>query len=258
MNQIKLSKNHPLWRHAALGLLALLILGTAAFLIWAANPAHPEPDALDSLTSTAAVQYDSVNGWLVFTPQNMVTETGLIFYPGGRVDPRAYAPHAQAIAKEGFLVIVVPMPLNFAFLGLNQASEVIQRFPAIQTWAIGGHSLGGAMAAQFAEVHPETIDGLVFWAAYPAGSNDLTDNNLDVISIYATRDGLATETEITASRTQLPEDTTFVEITGGNHAGFGWYGPQSGDGAAEISQEQQQALVVSATTQFLGSLSDSK
>jgi acetyl esterase/lipase len=258
MNQIKPSKTHPFWRYMALGLLALVILGAAGFLVWAANPAQPESRALDSLTSTAAVQYDRVNQWLVFTPQNTAANTGLIFYPGGRVDPRAYAPQAQAIAENGFLVIVVPMPLNLAFLASNRAAEVVRQFPSIENWVVGGHSLGGAMAAQFAAEHPQAVDGLALWAAYPAESNDLTGQDLDVISIYATQDGLATEAEIAASRDRLPEETVFVEITGGNHAGFGWYGPQSGDGTAEISQERQQALVVTASVRFLESFSESK
>ena len=110
------------------------------------------------------------------------------------------------------------------------------------------------MAAQYAGANPENVDGLVLWASYPAGSNDLSGSGLQVISIYATNDGLATIQDIEASRPNLPDNTRFVAIIGGNHAGFGWYGPQNGDGEAEIAKTEQQGQIVSATAQFLSDL----
>ncbi|MFN2304126.1 MAG: alpha/beta hydrolase, partial [Anaerolineales bacterium] len=182
------------------------------------------------------------------------SQTGLIFYPGGRVDPRSYAPLASSIAQEGFTVIVVPMPLNFAFFGVNRASEVIQAFPDISDWAIGGHSLGGAMAVEYAKSNLDHIDGLVLWASYPAENTDLSETDLVVTSIYASNDGLATLQDIQNSKERLPEDAQFVLINGGNHAGFGWYGSQSGDGIAQISKINQQEQIVSATLDLLASL----
>ncbi len=234
--------------------LALLILIAAGFLIWASNPANPEQTALDNLGSSTTVEYQNMDGWLVFLPKGEVASTGLIFYPGGRVDYRAYAPLAHKIAESGFLVVVVRMPLNFAFFGLNQVSEVIASFPDIDHWAVGGHSLGGAMAAQYASSNLQEVEGLVFWASYPAGNNDLSKSDLEVISIYATNDGLATIQDIDASRANLPDETSYVEIQGGNHAGFGWYGPQNGDGQAEITKTNQQEQIINVTIIFLEGL----
>ena len=176
----------------------------------------------------------------------------MILYPGGLVDARAYAPAARQIAEAGFLVVIVPMPLKLAFFDAGRASDVMQAYPSITHWAIGGHSLGGAMAAQFAYQHPDQVAGLVLWAAYPASNNSLADRASRVASIYATRDGLATGGKIDASRPLLPADTRFVSIEGGNHAQFGWYGKQSGDNEATITREAQQAQIVAATVTLLG------
>ena len=245
-----------LWRFVILGTLAALVLGAAGFWVWAANPAMSEQQALDELHSTETVHFEEMNEWLVFTPAHREPETGLIFYPGGRVDYRAYTPQIKAIAEAGFLVVVVPMPLNFAFLGVNRAADVIQAFPEMHYWAVGGHSLGGAMAAEFAKTNLTLVDGIVFWASYPADSTDLTGANLAVASIYANNDGLATPQEIEESRSRLPDKATFIEIIGGNHAGFGWYGPQNGDGTLQISRSDQQIQVVTATIDFLNMFQD--
>src|SRR5205085_11344268 len=123
---------------------------------------------------------------------------------------------------------------------------VIAAHPEITRWAVGGHSLGGAFAANFAYHHPGAVAGLVLWAAYPPSSDDLAGSGLQVVSIYGTRDGLAGPEKIAPSRALLPADTVYAAIEGGNHAGFGRYGPQAGDNAATITPEAQQAQVVAA------------
>ena len=170
------------------------------------------------------------------------------------MDPRSYAPAAHALAQEGYLVVIVPMPLNLAVFAPDRAADVMAAFPEIGRWAVGGHSLGGAMAARFAYQNPEAVQGLALWAAYPASTDDLSGHPLAVTSIYGTNDGLATEDKIAASRPLLPGNTRWVAIEGGNHAQFGWYGPQSGDGAAVISREEQQREIVAATLELLSGL----
>lgn len=235
-------------------LIVLLFAGTAGFVIWGSTPLGPMPEALTALESDPKVAV-TTNYWITFAPAEAEAETGFIIYPGGRVDPRAYAPTARAIAEEGVYVVIVPMPLNLAVLAPNRAQTVIDAHPEIDTWAIGGHSLGGAMAARFADTNPELVDGLVLWASYPAESNSLADqDSLAVASIYATEDGLATPEKIEASRPLLPPQTKWVEIAGGNHAQFGWYGSQDGDGTATISRETQQNVVVEATVDLLSDL----
>jgi dienelactone hydrolase len=233
----------------------LLILALGGFVIWASTAATPMPEALAALQSDAQVEVET-EPWLVFRPVGGNPTVGLVLYPGGQVDPRAYAPTARALAQEGYLVFIVPMPLNLAIFAPDRAAEVMAAFPVIGRWAVGGHLLGGAMSARFAYQNSEAVKGLVLWAAYPASTDDLSGHSLTVTSIYGTRDGLATEDKIAASRTLLPLDTSWMAIEGGNHAQFGWYGPQSGDNAATISREEQQKQILAATLLLLSRLVD--
>jgi pimeloyl-ACP methyl ester carboxylesterase len=208
------------------------------------------PEALAAMQSDADVQV-AQGTWLAFRPEGHPVEAGLLLYPGARVDYRAYAPLARAIADQGYLVVIVRMPLNLAVLSPDRAQNVFGEFPEVRSWAIGGHSLGGAMAARFAYRYPDLVEGLVLYAAYPAEDNSLAERTLAVASIYGTRDGLATTERVEASRVLLPKDTVWVAIAGGNHAQFGWYGQQSGDNSASISREAQQEQTVEATVALL-------
>jgi pimeloyl-ACP methyl ester carboxylesterase len=144
------------------------------------------------------------------------------------------------------------MPLNLAVFGSDRAQDVIAAYPQIQHWAVGGHSLGGAMAAHFVSQHPGVIQGLALWAAYPASGDDLSGQSLKVVSVMGSQDGLGTAKGVDATRSLLPQNTRFVVIDGGNHAQFGWYGDQPGDNPATISRADQQAQVVVATLELVG------
>jgi hypothetical protein len=225
-------------------------------ILWITDVAEPLPAAMQALDSDAAVRVTR-GDWLVFEPTESAPDTGLIFYPGGKVPPEAYAPFARDIAGAGYRVVIVPMPLNLAVLGIERARDVMAAYPDIQHWAIAGHSLGGSMAARFAHDHPDLIDGLALWAAYPEDSKDLSGSDLVAASIYGTLDGLAAVDEIERSRALLPPDTLYVPIEGGNHAQFGWYGDQAGDNPATISPEDQQAQTVAATLYVLERIQNS-
>ncbi|MCS7010679.1 MAG: alpha/beta hydrolase [Anaerolineales bacterium] len=234
---------------AVLGLLGLAVL---AFIVWGSTPARPMPEVFERVPGLNDLGANE--RWLTFVPDGGAPTVGLILYPGGRVDFRAYAPAAQAIADRGYFVAMVRMPLNLAVFDPDAAAEVIAAHPEIERWAVGGHSLGGAMAANFAAANPGSVQGLVLWAAYPAASDDLSRSGLRVVSISASLDGLATPDKIAASRPFLPPDTVWVVIEGGNHAQFGWYGIQKGDNFATISREMQQVQVIEATVALLESL----
>ena len=242
-------------KRVLLVLLAVVLLALVGFTIWAYTPLGPMPEAIAALQSDAQVQVET-SPWLTFTPVGTQPTTGFVFYPGGRVDPRSYAPATRAIAEQGYLVTIVPMPFNLAVFGANRADDVLAAHPEIANWAIGGHSLGGSMAVKYLFDHPQTLDGLDLWASYPAGNNSLADrDDLAVVSISGTLDGLATPADIEASRPLLPASTRWVPIEGGNHAQFGWYGPQPGDGTATISREAQQEQIINETVQLLTQIS---
>lgn len=229
------------------------IVAAVGFSVWAYTPLGPMPEAVDALKSTPRVDVDE-NSLIIFTPVDEVKRTGLIIYPGGRVDPRSYAPAANQIAENGFLTVIVPMPFNLAVFGAGKASEVIDQFPEIDRWVVAGHSLGGSMAARYAIKNPDTLDGLVLWAAYPAEGDDLSNSSLTSASIFGTNDGLVTDQDILGSISLLPESNLFQMIEGGNHAQFGWYGDQAGDNPAGITRDEQQKMVVETTIDILNNI----
>jgi len=236
-------------KRIALSLIILVIAAATVFVWWGSDPLEAMPKALEALESDNSVLVFPKK-WIVFSPLNNSPVMGVILYPGGHVDPIAYAPLAKQIAVEEYLVIIPRMPLNLAVLDINVADEIVQANPDIKTWVIGGHSLGGAMAAEYVASNPSVVDGLFLWASYPAKSTDLSGfSNLQVLSIYGTEDGGVEE--IRASRQRLPQNTLWIEMEGANHAQFGWYGEQPGDGEATISREKQQAIILENTLAFL-------
>ncbi len=239
---------HWRWRRiiaaVALIALALIVVGAAWFL----QPQPTLPDADVALVPSATVAVDDSNGRITFTPTAGAT-TGLILYPGAKVLPKAYAVAARVIAEQGYLVVIPSMPLNLAVLGTDAALDVMESHPEITTWAIGGHSLGGAMAGQFVANHPDKAAGLVLWGAYSAA--DVSQTGAQAAVIYGTLDAGADQIISDASMALLPAGATVTAIEGGNHANFGSYTGQPNDPPATIPREEQQARAASATVALL-------
>jgi hypothetical protein len=246
----------PRRRTVGLALLAVigiaLALGVAAFA-WYVQPQPLLPEATASLASTSEVSFTDAGDRLEWAPADGQYDTGLVLYPGGKVPAAAYGPAAQAIAAEGYLVIVPEMPFNLAVFNIDAASGAIAAHPEVATWALGGHSLGGAMAAQYIASHPGQVDGLALWAAYPA--TDLSSAPLASATIYGTLDAGADRMAGPEARANLPPDAVFVPIEGGNHEQMGWYTGQPNDPPATIDRADQQRQVVEATVTMLESLS---
>jgi pimeloyl-ACP methyl ester carboxylesterase len=234
-------------------LVVFFLAAAAGFVSWAVIVPEPMPEALAALKSDpqVSIMFDTTHDWWVFTPMDATESVGLIYYPGGKVDPRSYAPFARALAESGYLVVVPAMPLNLAVFAPDTAAQVMDTFREVEEWMVGGHSLGGAMAASFVEKASTQVVGLVLVASYPA-NNLSARTDLAVLSVYASLDGLASIEQITASRAMLPATAEFVRIEGGNHAQFGWYGEQGGDNPALISRAQQQEQLIEAVELALG------
>jgi pimeloyl-ACP methyl ester carboxylesterase len=232
-------------------LLILIAMTVGRFVIWANSAMPAMPEAIQTLDQPIGVTV-STDKWISLIPdQQTPVTTGYIFYPGARVDYRAYAPALVEIAQSGTQVFLTRMPLNMAIFSPSLADEIIQANPQIQYWVIGGHSLGGAMAAQYAYSHPDKINGLILLAAYATKDSDLSKSSVSALTISGTNDGLATPDDIQASLQWLPTDATWIQIEGGNHAQMGWYGDQSGDNPASISREEQQDQIISASIDLL-------
>jgi hypothetical protein len=233
-------------------LVAGLLIAIGAFVVWANDAYPPGEPALQALTSDALVNVDLESGVYTFTPADTAPALGFIFYPGGRVDYRAYAPVLRMIAENGYFVALVPAPLNLAFFDINAAEPVLAHHPEIKQWVVSGHSLGGVAASVFAKDHLAQLDGLVFFASYPA-DDSLKQADIKVLSIYGTRDMAGLE-KFEETKALLSADTQYVVIEGANHAQFGSYGPQAGDNQAAISAEQQWSQITAATLEFLKEL----
>ncbi|MBS3781970.1 MAG: alpha/beta hydrolase [Candidatus Thermoplasmatota archaeon] len=237
------------WRQVGFVILVVMIVILSSFLVWALTPRGPMEEALEALESDDKVEVSSGDRY-IFRPVDQKAEVGFIIYPGARVDPRSYAPFAKDIAAEGFLVVIEPMRLNLAVFSPGAASEVIDEHSEVKRWVVGGHSLGGAMAARFTS--REEVDGLILWASYTP--DDLSDLDIPALSIYAELDGLTTVEEVEERKDMMPQETKYVKIEGGNHAQFGWYGDQRGDNEASITREEQQSIVVNETVSFLNEI----
>ncbi len=233
--------------------LVLVLLSAGGIVYWMSRAQPASELALRALQSDAHVKVSQQDGIITFEPAGKQASVGFVFYPGGGVDYRAYAPVLRPIAARGYFVALVRVPLNLAFFRADAATEIIARYDGIEVWAVGGHSLGGVVAAMYAVKHPEEVDAVIFFASYPA-DDGLKNTAIQVMSIYGTNDGLATVDQIDESRKLLPDDTVFLPIEGGNHSQFGSYGFQAGDGIATISAEEQWERVTEAVAPFLESL----
>lgn len=238
-------------RVALISVAAVISLAVAYAVWWGMTPLGPTESALLALESDATVLVTETSAGFEFAPASQEPSSALALYPGGHVDARSYAPLAREIATAGYLVVVPPMPLSLAVLSPNAANKAVEAHPEIATWVIGGHSLGGTMAAQYTSRNLETARGLLLLAAYPTDSSDLSEQTLAVADVVATADGVLTWENWEDARTLLPADTRVVRIEGGNHAQFGDYGPQPGDNQATISADEQRAQAAAAALELL-------
>lgn len=187
------------------------------------------------------------DGYLAFGDPS--AEVGLVLYPGAKVAFDAYAPLLDELAARGVFCAVVEVPFNIAFFDANAAARVIGAYPGVGTWYVGGHSLGGVVASGWAADHAEEVGGVVFLASYPTA--DLSRNGLRALSVYGENDKVLNREAYRDAAPKLPADFKEVVIGGGNHAQFGNYGRQDGDGEAAITPEEQWVATADAVAEFL-------
>jgi hypothetical protein len=185
--------------------------------------------------------------YLEFTPEN--PKAGFIFYPGGLVEPDAYAPLMERLAEQGVKCIIVRMPHYMAFLDANGARGIKAKYPEIKKWYLGGHSLGGAMVSLYAARHSDEYEGVVFLASYT--TDDMSSDDIDAILIRGDQDGVMNMEKYNECIKNLPEGYEEVVIPGGCHAYFGDYGPQRGDGQPTITVEEQTEITVEKLVDFM-------
>jgi dienelactone hydrolase len=237
------------WRIVLIVVAAVLVIGLVAGAVWL-RPYTASAAAQTALHSDGAVTVTNGDKDIAFLP-HVAPKLGLIFYPGAKVEPAAYAVYMHALAAQGYATFIAKMPLNIALLNENAAADIMAAHPAITTWAIGGHSLGGVAACDFAKGH-HSIQGILLFAAYPNGS--IASLHVSVLSVSGSRDGLATPAKVNAAKPDLPASTQYVIIQGGVHAYFGDYGPQDGDGTPTISRDEARQQILAASAAWLATL----
>lgn len=198
-------------------------------------------------TAAAMMPAETAGGAAAFVPDEI--RAGLIFYPGGLVDHAAYAPLMRELCSRGILCLLTQMPLDLAVLNVDAADGLRALYPDVEMWMIGGHSLGGAMAASYAAKHPEDFSALVLLGAY--SQEELGHTDLRVLSVYGTEDGVLNREKYSQSLARYPADFEEVVLEGGCHAYFGDYGEQKGDGQARLAREEQIRMTADAIEHLL-------
>lgn len=202
---------------------------------------------------------ENKKNWIYFPAATNAT-TGIILYQGAKVQPESYTTLALQLNKAGFDVFLAKMPYTWSFLNINLAGEIIAAYPEMQNWYLGGHSLGGTMAAQYAK-QPENrkkINGLFFLASYPA--TDFSPTELPMLFIFGSNDGLITAEDrekYLVNQSKASENKTIV-IKGANHAQFGVYGKQPGDKDATISVGEQQKQIAANMSAWIATVNTGK
>ena len=229
-------------KHSFLKILLAIVLVIVAvtgvsFGIYVSDYYHADETALSLLENPGDVSIlqDDQGNYTVL-PQK-AGDTGIIFYPGGKVDERAYLPLLKKYAENGITCILVKMPFHLAVFNMNGADGIQKQYPRITKWYLAGHSLGGAMAAVYIARHVSEYQGLILLGAY--STKDLSDTDLTVVWIDGDQDGVINQKQVLKNQDHYPENTYVFMIAGGNHAQFGSYGVQKGDGQASISAKEQ-------------------
>ena len=229
----------------------IIVIGIVSLFIWANDSYKPQALAKEALISDNTVEV-KIDKFISFTPKKIEATKGFIFYPGAKVDPESYAPLCRKIAEQGYEVVIVNMPMNLAILSYNRGEKVINEYSNIKEWVVGGHSLGGTMAAKFASENT-AVDGVVLLSSYPIG-DELKNMGKEVLSIWGSKDGIVNFENLIKSKEKLPEDTTYVEIEGANHSQFGDYGDQKGDDSPIINREEQIDIAAKNIINFINTI----
>ena len=225
-------------------IIAAVIISCAVYL---SDYYRADAAASKAMESDAVAEVEDTKNAVYFIPDEI--KAGFIFYPGGKVQAEAYAPLMKSCAKEGILCIIEKMPFNLAVLRPNAADGAEEKFPEIESWYIGGHSLGGVMAARYVTNHTEQYNGMILLASY--STSDLSNTGLNVLSVYGSEDGVLNMEKYAENKKNLPNDLNEQLINGGCHAYFGSYGKQKGDNEPQITNEEQVDITAEIIGEFI-------
>lgn len=223
-------------------LFMIIDLLIAGFFWWTADYYYPGVATIEAIQSDDDVKVEDYKSYYLFNGPS--DDRTLIFYPGAKVDEKAYAPLLHEIAATTMDVYLVKMPFRLAFLGFNSAGTIVEN-SFYNEYYIGGHSLGGAVASYYAAKHEVSFKGLFLLAAYP-----VKQTTLDTLLIYGSEDRILNMDHVNAAKDMVTGRFEEFVIKGGNHAQFGDYNLQKGDGEAKISPEEQREVTIERFSDF--------
>ncbi|BDZ70694.1 alpha/beta fold hydrolase [Methanobacterium petrolearium] len=233
-------------------LVVVAVITASAFIYYVSDYYHADANALAALNSTEAYSVQNTGDFITFTPAGNKSTTGIIFYPGGKVQAESYSVIASKLAENDYTIIIAKMPFNLAFFGTDKADDVIENHTEIDSWVMMGHSLGGVYASEYAVNHQDKIKGVIYLAAYPP--SNASNATFKALSIRGSLDNVILEEDISGNLDKFPKNTTFITIEGGNHYNFGDYGVQAGDNNSTITREEQQKQTINAIIEFIKGL----
>jgi hypothetical protein len=232
--------------------LVFVLVGVGGFLIYASDYYRADSIAKATLSPTNSYKVSNTANFITFTPNQNQSTTGVIIYPGAKVEADSYSVIASQLATNGFTTIIVKMPFNLAFFGMGRADQVIANHPEITSWVMMGHSLGGVFASEYALNHQDKVKGVIYLSAYP--NTNSSNATFKALSLRGSLDGITSPEDISNNLYKFPSNTTFITIDGGNHYNFGDYGVQTGDSNSTITKSEQQNLTVAYIIEFLGNI----
>lgn len=242
-------KNKKTGKKVLISFIVVLLIITGAFAFYLSDYRKADDTAIQAMQTTTEVNVTNLTkDIIVFSPMKS-TSIGLIYYPGAKVDGNAYAPMANELAKQGIKTILVDMPLNLAVLDEDAATDIMSQFPEIKSWYIGGHSMGGLVASNYAFENKDKLAGLIVVASKI--KQDFTNTVLPVLQIVATNDNICPSEKIVGNTSA----NKLIVIDGGCHGYFGNYGEQPHDGAPTITREEQQEQTVNSIVKFINKYS---
>ena len=220
---------------------------SAAFTIYVSDYYRADYAAISYFSVDGTITVTKADDKIIYAPQK--SDSLLIFYPGGKVEYIAYEPLMKACAAKGITCVLVDMPFNLAVFDINAADSVKEMFPDIKNRYIGGHSLGGSMAASYLADNTAVFDGLILLGSY--STEDFSQSSIEVLSVYGSKDKVLNREKYEENKVNLPKNFEEVVIDGGCHAYFGMYGSQDGDGTPSISNEEQIMITAETIAEFI-------
>ncbi len=227
--------------------IAVIIALVAVCAVYLGDYYRADTEAISAFNSQTSVEKQILSDGVDVYSAEGATK-GLIFYPGGKVEYTSYEPLMLSLAEKGILCVLIEMPFNLAVFGINAAENIKDSFPEIREWYIGGHSLGGSMAASYAFENSDEFRGVVLLGSYSTA--DLSETDLDVLSVFGSEDLVMNKDKYKENKANLPDDFTEMIIDGGCHAYFGMYGEQEGDGKATITRQEQISITAEKIVEF--------